>query len=180
MGRWIFRVLIIVVAVGAVLLGILAVGWWSLDQVRDRPRYQLAFQAIECPPPPGMARDTFLEQVRAAAEMPERFGLLDADLGPRLTHAFTLHPWVESVESVGIAPGRVVVRLQYRRPVLAVRTGNYLRAVDGRGAVLPLGTATANLPVYHGPAWPPPKRDFTLWDDLGVYVLAKLFGSSTQ
>ncbi|HXG09317.1 MAG TPA: hypothetical protein VNK04_05965, partial [Gemmataceae bacterium] len=136
-----------------ILLSLTAVGHGTRAALRDR--VTLIFADIDCAPPPGQDRIEFLDEVQYLAGFPDRLPLLDDDLARRLAEAFASHPWVEQVERVEIvAPGRVRVQLAYRTPVLAVRQGNRLRAVDRYGVLLPATAATEGLPVYEASAPP--------------------------
>lgn len=155
------------------LLGKLA--WESLAHL---DRYQISFNQIDCPAPPGLERTAFLDEVQYLSAMPERINVLEEGLVSRLAGAFRQHPWVEKVERVEIeSPQRVLVRLTFRRPVLAVSVpGIGLRAVDREGVLLPSTARTEGLPVYSGTAAPPVGPAGTRWGDAGVETAARAGG----
>jgi hypothetical protein len=94
-----------------------------------------------------MTRDTFLAEVRFAANFAPTFQTLDPDLVAKLSQAFAGHPWVAGVDAVTVEPPDVVtVKLTYRAPVLAVASGSGKRAVDAKGILLPASALTAGLP----------------------------------
>jgi hypothetical protein len=169
MGRWSFRAVLLLLGIAGFLAGIIALGQWSLEQMRGRERYLLPFRAIDCQPPPGSRREEFLEEVQYHARLPDRLDLLDEELGATLTQAFQQHPWVRGVAEIRIQPPRKVqVQLTFRRPVLAVPVDDVLRAVDGQGILLPRKAPTEGLPIYDGKASPPSGPEGTPWGDAGV------------
>jgi hypothetical protein len=177
MRRGILQALAPVVAGALFLLGLAAVGKLTRDWLHEQHRATLAFGDIDCPPPPGVDRGQFLDEVQSLNELPDQLRLLDDDLAPRLASAFLRHPWVEQVEQVAITPARQVqVRLRYRAPVLAVRLGPQTRAVDGQGILLPPRADTAGLPIYQGRAAPPAGLSGTSWGDKAVEAAARTLG----
>ena len=137
------------------LLGVVALGRVARERLRDEPRYAVAFDDIDCPPPPGADRLALLHEVQYLARLPGRLPVLDDELPARLAEAFARHPWVEEVEEVRILlPDRVLVRPRFRAPALAVRVGDEVRVVDGGGVVLPAGAPPDDLPVFRTKAGP--------------------------
>lgn len=127
----------------AVLFGLSRLGDEARRNIGPRERYAVQFADIRCDPPPGATRETFLSEVRYAANVPPTFQALDTELPPKLTAAFVAHPWVVSVDAVTVnASDEVSVRLTYRTPILAVGS----RAVDAKGVLLPATAPTAGLP----------------------------------
>jgi hypothetical protein len=144
---WLWQVLAPLIGVGIVLGGIIAVGQWTREWLRQEPRSQLSFTAIECAAPPGQTREAFLSEVQYLASLPEKLSLLDRDASVRLRDAFARHPWVRTVEGVEVSPaGEVQVRLTFRTPVLSVVQNGQTRAVDESGVVLPVTANCAGLP----------------------------------
>jgi hypothetical protein len=176
---WLFKAALVLIVVAAILGGLIWAGHWGSEHLRGRTRYDLPFTAIECEPPAGMDRSAFLDEVRYyARSVPEQLHLLDDDLRQRLHDAFAAHPWVERVASVEITPPkRIVVRLVHRTPVLAVRIGVQMHAVDASGVLLPGNAPTRDLPVYDGDAKVPAgigKR----WGDADVEAAARKLKSN--
>ncbi len=156
------------------IAGLVALGHFALEQIRDHDRYTIPFASIECAPPPGLSRAEFLEEVQYLGRLPERLRVLDDDLPAQLARAFALHPWVARVERVEVTPSRQVrVRLTHRRPALAVRVGERLRVVDSEGVLLPSKAPTAGLPVFEGQAPPPAGPAGTRWGDAAVEEAAR-------
>ncbi|MCX7701099.1 MAG: hypothetical protein N2039_09490 [Gemmataceae bacterium] len=163
-----FTVLACGLAVGLLLL----IGQVARLSLMTAERYQLPFQAIDSPTPPGMERGAFLAEVRYYGQLPDPLPLLDDQLSDKLAQAFARHPWVERVEQVQLGPGRrVQVQLRLRTAVLAVRLPDgTIRAVDRSGILLPRGADTHALPLLVATSTPPgPGRP---WGDRQVETAA--------
>ncbi|QDU90056.1 hypothetical protein Pla175_34550 [Pirellulimonas nuda] len=116
----------------AVVLAVMAFATWACwtrlaGWMRVRPEYAVAAENIELvpPPPAWVPGDLRLDALRDAGA---RGGLsiLDppAELQQRLADALRFHPWVREVIRIRKAPpARVLVELEYRRPVAAVQWG---------------------------------------------------------
>lgn len=164
-----FKSSALAVLLGGLLVGLIALGRGTRDDLKQLDRYTIAFSELEVEPPPGQTREEFLLDVQYYGTAPDKLALLDKTLPGRLAALFGLHPWVEKVEKVEVAPPRrVAVQLTYRRPVLAVNDGQKIRAVDGRGILLPKSASTFGLPQYQGKARPPVGPVGTRWGDAGV------------
>ena len=158
MRSWTVPVVALLVCLGFLLLGIVAVGRATRQGIRDQERFTFAFDDIDCGSPPNQTRSAFLSEVQYLGSISSRLRLLDDDLAERLATAFASHPWVENVERVHILATRgVEVGLKFRQPALAVKLpagaapvefGPALRVVDGRGIVLPASTSAQDLPVF--------------------------------
>jgi hypothetical protein len=195
-GRWLMTWLTPLLGVGLALIALVALGKLARDRLYPLDRYTLRFTEIDCTPPAGQDRGDFLEEVQYLSNAPDRLHLLDHDLTSQLAGAFARHPWVERVEAVEVVPPRrVLVRLVYRTPVLAVplpgltsESGDWIRvrgstdnqystqpgrAVDGRGIVLPTKSIGADLPVLYGKVRPPTGPAGTRWGDPGVEAAAQ-------
>ncbi len=160
-------VLLTLGAAGAAVYGLVRVGDEARRHIGPRDRYAVPFADIRCDPPPGASRETFLAEVRYAANAGSTVQALDPDLPAKLTAAFAAHPWVAGVEGVAVeAPDVVTVRLAYRVPVLALRTGAAPRAVDAKGVLLPASAPTADLPEFvDAPPLPPDAVAGKPWPD---------------
>jgi hypothetical protein len=168
-GRWLVRSLGLVAVVAGLLAAIIWLSHWAQPQLRDQARYLVPVADIECDSPEAIQRPTFLGEVQYFGQLPDKVSLLDKDLPAQLTRAFGRHPWVEKVDKVALtAPDKIAVRLTFRVPVLAVRSGDELHAVDGSGVRLPKNAPTRGLPVYDGAARPPRGPPGTHWGDSDV------------
>jgi hypothetical protein len=164
----------LLLVVAGVLVGLIVLGRWGRERLRTRDRYLVPLAEIECVPPPGLERADFLAEVRYYAGLPERLQLLDEELPAQVRAGFAQHPWVAEVAGVEItSPRHIRVRLTYRQPVLAVRWGETLRAVDGQGVLLPAKAPTRGLPLYEGQARPPHGREGTSWGDADLEAEAR-------
>jgi hypothetical protein len=172
---WLLKCTLLLILIAAFLGGVIGAGWWGLEQLRGSQRYDVAFANIECEPPVGMPRQDFLDEVRyGAPSLPKQLSLLDEELTNKLRAGFAKHAWVEKVEGVEIKrPKQIIVKLTYRTPVLAVKVGSKMRAVDGNGVLLPKNAPTLGLPVYEGDAPPPAKEAGTPWGDPNVEAAAR-------
>jgi hypothetical protein len=193
--RWSWKILGIALGMGVFLVGLIWLNRFALEQIRARQRYTLAFEDIDCPPPPGMKRSDFLGEVQYLGGMPGTVWLLDEDLTTRLAGAFARHPWVERVERVEKGRGHAVsVQLVYRTPVLAVLPernqegkknpailGGALPpkfvagmvAVDAHGVVLPEAAVMGDLPILSGKIPRPAGPSGAPWGDSGVQSAAR-------
>ncbi|HZZ77640.1 MAG TPA: hypothetical protein VFE62_03920 [Gemmataceae bacterium] len=172
---WLFKSAILLSLVVLFIVGIIAAGRWGDEYLRGRERYDLPFTDIDCNPPVGMERKTFLEQVRyyASPPLPERVNVLDEQLLARLRDGFAKHPWVEKVDAIDIKPPHhVSVKLTHRTPALAVKFGKDVFAVDRSGILLPRDAPTLGLPVYDIDA-PEPKGVGQRWGDANVEEAAR-------
>ena len=171
---WLFKTTFLLLLVALFLGGLIWAGRWGMEQLRGKDRYDLAFADIECETPVGMERQKFLDEVRYYARpLPERLHLLNDDLPQQLRDGFARHPWVEKVEPIEIKPPKhVIVKLTFRTPVLAVKVGAELHAVDGQGILLPNNAPTRGLPIYDGDA-PPPQAVGQRWGDANLEAAAR-------
>jgi hypothetical protein len=172
--RLAFKVAALLLGVGLFVAGMIGLGEYAQEQLRDRDRYTLPFSAIEClPAPPYQPRPDFLDEVQYLARLPNRLRLLEPDLAKQLAEGFAQHPWVRRVEQVEVTSKRLCVRLVYRRPALAVRRGERVRVVDGEGILLPKDALADGLPVFQGSAPRPAGPAGTRWGDAAVEKAAR-------
>ena len=83
MRRRILQALTLVLIVVGFFAGLITLAHWARDDLRHRDRNTLAFNEIDCMPPPGMSRRDFLDEVQYDGSMPKQLSLLDDDLTPR-------------------------------------------------------------------------------------------------
>lgn len=156
MRRQLVRSVAWLLLVAAVLAGIIFLGRWSLGQLKSDERFQVSFDEIDCPAPPGMKRRDFLGEVRYLSRMPARLSVADPTTVEKLREAFAKHPWVLVVDDVTPRPpDQLRVRLTFRLPALAVPWNGGVRVVDDRGVLLPDGVDGTGLPRYPGTPLPP-------------------------
>ena len=174
-NSWLLKCALLLLLIAGFLGGLIWAGRWGYEQIQANPRYEVPFADIDCAPPAGMTRQDFLDEVRYdAPEMPKQLNVLDKELPAKLRAGFAKHAWVETVEDVAIkAPRQIIVKLKHRTPVLAVKVGSTVRAVDGHGVLLPSNAPTLGLPVYERDAPPPQKEAGTPWGDPQVEAAAR-------
>jgi hypothetical protein len=169
------RGLVILITLAAVA----GLGWgvrWLNDVARrgiaTRDRYTVRFLDIQCDPPAGYQRVSFLSEVQFHSKFPATIQSVDPDLGPNLAAAFGAHPWVLRVNDVLVEPdGAVRVKLEYRRPALAVKikgTKDQFRVADATGVLLPLGADSTGLPQLITGALSPTTPSGKPWPDQAV------------
>lgn len=120
----------------------LAAAWqrWGRAALQGR-EYRLTATSFEVTKPPDWIRSPVVDEVIRdgnLAGMP----IHDPALVQRVAEAFALHPWVARVVRVEKRyPARVIVQLEYRRPVavvpVATRRESGLLVVDAQGVLLP-------------------------------------------
>jgi hypothetical protein len=136
------------VVLGVVGLALSLAAWRLMLSVKTYvhglPAYQVAFRDIALDPTPPLwfrgGAPALLERVRLEAHAPEEISVLDADLKD-LANAFGRDPWVRSVRRVErLSPGsrRLVVHLEYRKPVARASAPQRPdQIVDQEGILLP-------------------------------------------
>lgn len=172
------RTLLALAAAGAVVAAVLWFGSRAGERVADDPRYAVRFADIQCDPPPGTTRETFLSEVRYLGNGPEAVQAVDPGLADQIAPLFRRHPWVEDVEGVEVSADRAVrVRLRFRTPVLLVRVTNgepATRVVDATGVLLPAAPVPEGLAVLSNERPSPTVQAGRVWDDAVVKRAAEL------
>jgi hypothetical protein len=172
---WLLKSTLLLVLVAVFLGGVIWAGRWGLEHLRDSNRYDVAFADIECEPPAGLDRQRFLDEVQyyASPKFPQRLHLLDQHLADQLREGFAKHPWVEKVDEVTIKPPKqITVKLTHRTPVLAVKFGGEVLAIDRAGVLLPKDAPTRGLPMFDGDAKKPNGIGLR-WGDPNVEAAAR-------
>jgi hypothetical protein len=131
------------VLVVAVAIAALAAGWYAVWQrvgpgVLASEGYRVTPEKVDMtPPPPWICCDVRAEVFRSAS-FERSLRLTDDELTERIAGAFALHPWVARVRRVEKRhPARIVVDLEYRRPVCMVEVLGELLPVDAEAVLLP-------------------------------------------
>lgn len=179
MPEWTGRLVLTLVVAGLVVLVVLGVGHYLGEGLRDDARYQANFADIECPPPPGMAREEFLSEVQYQGGFPDHLAVLDKEQTRKLALAFAAHAWVEKVEGVRVQPpNKIRIHLTYRTPVLAVEArGKPDRSpVDRFGVVLPTKGLDPSLPLLKDIETVGATPTGAVWNDPAVQAAAKVAG----
>ncbi len=133
-------VLAVVVALSAIVAVMLAWNRWGAPSTRGAD-YVVTPEKIELTGQPGWIHaDVKTEVIRASSL--SRLELGDRRLVEQVAQAFALHPWIAKVTRVEKQfPARVLVTVEYRRPVAAVELAREGRRellfVDAEGVLLP-------------------------------------------
>ncbi len=143
--------MVIGVLVIAALVGVATFTWHSVSgRVLSSDDYIVAAENLEITQLPPWIRSEITRQAfELLTASGGRLSIMDDDVTERVAQAFSLHPWVQRV--VGVSkhhPARIVVDLEYRRPVcmvmLDMRDGTYgLYPVDVQGIRLPIADFTS-------------------------------------
>ncbi len=137
--------------IAAVVIGVIALGWWSRGRLKSDDRFPIAFEDIDCEAPAGLSRTDFLGEVRYLSRLPARLAVADVETHDKLRTAFKAHPWVLTVDEISPrSPTQLRVHLVFRQAALAVPWAGGFRVVDDRGVLLPAATSAKGLPIYAG------------------------------
>lgn len=175
MKKWLIAVTLPLAGIALLLYGFHALDQYLRRQVADQPRFQLPFSDIEVNAPPGMSREQFLAEVKKANALPDKVGVLDENVLPRLEGAFAKHPWVAEVHGVEIKGSQGIrVELGFRIPVLAVPQSGPTRLVDGKGILLPELDKTDGIPIWRGHSTSPLSTAGSFWGDKDIEAVANV------
>jgi hypothetical protein len=166
------RVLIVLAVVAA--LGFAAREAWrrTASVIASRDRYLVPAESITVTQPPEWIVADVRDQVIHAAGLDRRLSILDPSFPERIEQAFSLHPWVQTVDRIEKKfPPAVHVELTYRKPIAAIElpagNGRTLLPVDFRGVLLPIDDVPLirrqYLPRITGIAGQPPVGQ--KWED---------------
>ncbi|GAA4437869.1 hypothetical protein [Bremerella cremea] len=183
------RQFLLCVAIVAAFVLVMVAGWnHYADQFAAREEFLLSPRDILITTPPAWIQSNVLSDSVEEASLPEQLDLRDRELTSKIAATFTAHPWVRQVHKVVKQyPAKVLVELEYRRPVAmvevefvdegAVRRG--LIPVDVEGTVLPPGDfsriqANDRYPRIHIDLKRPMVEAGMKWDDLRVAEAASI------
>ncbi len=146
-----FSALVIVAIVIACSFG-LATLWRRYQPVISTSQSISAQSIVINDPPPWIVTD--LKQEALVTGSLEGANLGDDDLTLRVAEAFRMHSWVSKVNRVSKRyPDRILVQLEYRRPVamVEVRVGDQpgLFPIDVDGTLLPTADFTAERAIQY-------------------------------
>ena len=129
---------------------IVALAIWGIGQSRlwHSDKFALRAERIQLSPEqPSWIRGDVLRDVIKQHNLEELF-LDDNNLTKQLADAFTLHSWINSVESVKKEPSGVAVIVNFRKPVAMVEVkfndSPHVLPIDADGTVLPPADFTAD------------------------------------
>jgi hypothetical protein len=170
-ARQLYRPVTLATTALVVLTGLQLPGLISrMPDLSERGEYLLPSSEIEITQPPHWVPRQLLHDVIENANLPEKLRLLDATLVHDVSEAFRLNPWVEDVVSVTKSyPAKVVVVLNYRRPVAMVEVKQGQYPIDSHGVLLPPQdfsvSDTRMYPFVTGVVSTPQGPAGTLWGD---------------
>jgi hypothetical protein len=180
------RVLLILGVVGVLGWGAQAAWHRAAPFIAARDRYLVPAERISITDPPDWIVADVRDEVIRSAGLDRRLSILDPALAETVKNAFTLHPWVLSVQRVEkkFPPG-VALEVWYRKPVAVVeipfKDSCLLLPVDDRGVHLPADDVPLirrkYLPRITGIAGEPPVGQ--RWEDPrvpGAVEIAALLG----
>ena len=173
--RFVSAVLIIVITVaGSLFL------WRKVQRhVASQPEYLVAVEDIEVTPHPEWIHADIKADVIRDAGLKKQISILDESTPQRISDAFAMNPWVDSVTGVHTSyPAHIKVDLVYRRPVAMVAVPGGLLPIDAQGILLPTaGFSTPEAQSYPrivGVTSIPRGLVGTPWGDVAVERAAKL------
>ena len=167
------------IGIGTLVAGSYSVWQFVWPRVQARPEYQISLSDIWITPPPPWIQSKLITDIHRWNDLPETLSLLDRNLTKQLAHVFSRHPWIQTVKEVRITqPGRVEVRVEYRKPVAVVKTSKGSFTISAGAVVLPregIVSSTDRLyPVIAGINKAPDRPAGHVWDDPLVQGGAKL------
>jgi hypothetical protein len=137
-----YRAALMVVILAATALGFARYGWhrWGAASLATKEYAVTPDRIVVTPQPAWIHADVKADALRVAGM--GSLKLTDPQLVEHLAQAFSMHPWIASVERVQKRyPARVDVEVRYRRPVLVVKIDaaedQGLLFLDEEGVLLP-------------------------------------------
>lgn len=169
----------------AAALLVCAVIFWpmlqsNLPDLTQNPEYRVTVADIEVNEPPHWVPHGFVKDAVERVGFPEEMSLLDEKLTVEIAKLFARHPWVADVLQVRKAsfPARLLVTLEYRRPVAMIEKRTGLYPVDASGVLLPKEdfslSEMADYPAITGVRSTPPSLQGEVWDDPLVQGAARI------
>lgn len=174
------RLLLIIAVGGGGLAGGAYALWQSVrPHVLHAPHYQITLDNVAITPPPEWIRADIKAEAIRSAEVDGSLSVLDEDLAQRVHQAFAAHPWVAEVRRVAkLAPARLEVELEYRRPVCMIQVAGGLFPVDAEAVLLPTADFSpheaARFPRFSNASLPSEPPAGTVWQDMRVMDAARL------
>ena len=152
----------------------------NLPDLAQNPEYGVTVADIEVNEPPHWVPHEFVEDAIERVGFPEEMSLLDENLTVEIAKLFAQHPWVADVKEVRKLsfPARLIVTLEYRRPVAMIEKRTGLYPVDASGVLLPKEdfslSAMADYPAITGVRSTPPSLQGEVWNDPLVRGAARI------
>jgi len=152
----------------------------NLPDLSQQPEYRLTASDIQINKPPHWVPHQFVEDAIERVGFPAEMSLLDKNLTLDMAKLFAQHPWVAEVKEVRKVsfPARLLVTLEYRRPVAMIEKRTGLYPVDARGVLLPKEdfslSDTADYLTITGVRSSPPSVQGEVWNDSLVQGAARI------
>ncbi len=136
------------VIVAVTVIGAAVIAWHKYgDQILQNPKWVITSDQIEITAPPDWIRSDIKAEVVRDSSL-ERMSILDRNLVQKVGDAFAIHSWVADVRRARKHTDRIVVELEYRRPVAMVEVVTNSRRglipVDRDGVILPTADFSPN------------------------------------
>jgi len=166
--------------IGALIVATSLALWATVRKhVQSQPEYLVSSSELEITPRPAWIHADVRAEVIRDAGLPPKISILDEGLFRRLSQAFALHPWVESVKGVRTSyPAHIEIDLVYRRPVAMVEVYGGLLPIDSQAVLLPTEDFSPqeaqHYPRISGVATSPLGPMGTSWGDPAVEAAVKL------
>ncbi|HTN01218.1 MAG TPA: hypothetical protein VL132_05040 [Planctomycetaceae bacterium] len=167
----------------ALIVGFLVLVPWGISQLPNltqRAEFQLNRDDIVLVPPPAEhVPADLLQRVLEKQKLPDQFALLDDELVGELAAAFEKNPWIAKVIRVRKSyPPRVMVEVEYRRPVAFIEVERGFYPVDANAVLLPPADFTPDdsrrFPIVRNVTTMPQGPSGTTWGDPLVLAAARL------
>ena len=161
---------LLLIGIGTLVAGSYSVWQFIWPRVQTRPEYQISLSDIWITPPPPWIQSKLITDIHRWNDLPETLSLLDHNLTKKLAHVFSRHPWIQTVNEVRITqPGRVEVRVDYRKPVAVVETSKGSFTISAGAVLLPreglVSSTDRPYPVIAGINKSPDLPEGHVWDD---------------
>ncbi|PQO42450.1 hypothetical protein C5Y93_29430 [Blastopirellula marina] len=117
------RQLLLCVAIAAAFVLMMVAGWnHYADQFASREEFLVAPRDIMITPPPAWIHTDILSDIDEKFKLPEKLDLRDRELTNTIASTFAMQPWIRNVQKVVKQyPSKILVEVEYRRPVAAVQ-----------------------------------------------------------
>ena len=159
------------------LWGVVKLWDWAYPRLAVQSHYRWNVKDVELTPAPAWVPGDLKAEVLRDNGLQGPVSLLDPDLTRRISHAFSLHPWVRYARSTK-SPGGVRVEIEYRRPVMFVEVGTRWEPVDIDGVLLPQPKLSdeqqQKMPRFTGLGTTPAGPAGTSWGDPRVAAAASI------
>jgi hypothetical protein len=118
---------------------------YLLPDLAELEEYQFEMEQIEVTEPQGWVPAHLVEDILVRSDLPQQVSLLKPGLCRDVAIAFSVNPWVRTVESVRLTQKPALrAHLEYRQPVALVETNKGWLPIDIDGVLLPASDFTVD------------------------------------